>query len=88
MGRIVSCGQDNQLGPEGGRSRAGVGTEQGRRGTEEGRSTRPGAPIAAASQSAERCQPAPLVLPFINTVTHQGRRGARIARREEEEYRE
>jgi hypothetical protein len=29
-----------------------------------------------------------LVLPFINTVTHRGRRGARIARREEGEYRE
>jgi hypothetical protein len=28
------------------------------------------------------------VLPFINTVTHRGRRGARLARREEGEYRE
>jgi hypothetical protein len=29
-----------------------------------------------------------LVLPFINTVTHRGQRGARLARREEGEYRE
>src|SRR5206468_9244675 len=29
-----------------------------------------------------------LVLPFINTVTHRGRRGARLARREAREYRE
>jgi NADPH:quinone reductase-like Zn-dependent oxidoreductase len=28
------------------------------------------------------------VLPFINTVTHRGRRGARLARREERAYRE
>jgi hypothetical protein len=28
------------------------------------------------------------VLPFINTVTHRGRRGAGLARREEGEYRE
>jgi hypothetical protein len=28
------------------------------------------------------------VLPSINTVTHRGRRGARLARREEGEYRE
>ena len=29
-----------------------------------------------------------LVVRFINTVTHRGRRGAHPARREEEEYRE
>src|SRR6266516_5855395 len=43
-----------------------------------------GSCCAASSRAARRC----LVLPFINTVKHRGRRGARVARREEGEYRE
>ena len=44
----------------------------------------------AASVNTTRRSPAAgrKVLPFINTVTHRGRRGARLARREEEENRE
>src|SRR6266508_502066 len=44
--------------------------------------------VTPAPRSTVRREMRAIVLPFINTVKHRGRRGARLARREEGEYRE